>query len=137
MVDRSLSLNEGAITLPNFGVDSWGWRMYAESGYFDAGKKLADYSEGEWEQFLRGPETRVEIKGLNLKYLSLDRESATLSGGEAQRVKMVRHLGSSLSDVTYVFDEPTTGLHPHDVQRVNRLLVALRDKGNLVLRWTA
>jgi excinuclease UvrABC ATPase subunit len=235
MVDRSLSLNEGAITLPNFGVDSWGWRMYAESGKFDPAKKLADYSGDEWEQFLHGAEEKVEIRGLNLKweglvnrfertflskdvetaqphiraaiervatfapcpacggarlgqpalgariegrniaecaamqvddlseflagieapnvapaldalrhtlgslvevglgYLSLDRESATLSGGEAQRVKMVRHLGSSLSDVTYVFDEPTIGLHPHDVQRVNRLLVALRDKGNTVL----
>jgi excinuclease UvrABC ATPase subunit len=209
MVDRSRSLNEGAITLPNFGVDSWQWRMFAESGHFDADKRLADYTDAEWEQFLRGPEERVEIKGLNLKYeglihkfertflskdvetaqphiraaiervatfapcpecggarlnqaalaatiggrniaecaamqvddlarflagidapnvapaldtlrhtldslvevglgyLSLDRESATLSGGEAQRVKMVRHLGSSLSDVTYVFDEPT------------------------------
>ena len=235
MVDRSLSLNEGAITLPNFGVESWGWRMFAESGFFDADKKLSDYSDEEWEQFLRGPESKVEIKGLNLKYeglihkfersflskdvetaqphiraaiervatfaacpecggarlnqaalgsridgrniaecaamqvddlasslagidapavapalealrgtlsslvevglgyLSLDRESATLSGGEAQRVKMVRHLGSSLSDVTYVFDEPTIGLHPHDVQRVNRLLHRLRDKGNTVL----
>jgi excinuclease UvrABC ATPase subunit len=70
---------------------------------------------------------------VGLGYLSLDRESATLSGGEAQRVKMVRHLGSSLSDVTYVFDEPTIGLHPHDVDRVNRLLVGLRDKGNTVL----
>jgi len=235
MVDRSRSLNEGAITLPTFGVDSWGWRMFAESGFFDADKQLADYSEAEWEQFLRGPEVKVEIKGLNLKYeglvhkfertflskdvdtvqphiraaiervatfmacpacggarlnqaalgaridgrniaecaamqvddlaqfladldapsvapalealrgtldslvevglgyLSLDRPSASLSGGEAQRVKMVRHLGSSLSDVTYVFDEPTIGLHPHDIQRVNRLLVALRDKGNTVL----
>jgi excinuclease UvrABC ATPase subunit len=235
MVDRGRSLNEGAITLPNFGVDSWGWRMFAESGYFDADKKLSDYTEAEWDQFLRGPEAKVEIKGLNLKYeglihrfersflskdvetaqphiraaiervatfapcpdcggarlnsaalgakidgrniaecaamqiddltqlvagidspsvapalealrgtldslvevglgyLSLDRESTTLSGGEAQRVKMVRHLGSSLSDVTYVFDEPTVGLHAHDVQRVNRLLVALRDKGNTVL----
>jgi excinuclease UvrABC ATPase subunit len=235
MVDRSRSLNEGAITLPNFGVDSWGWRMYAESGFFDPGKTLADYSDAEWEQFLYGPEQKVEIRGLNLKweglvhrfertflskdvetaqphirraiervatfaacpecggarlnkaalaatidgrniadcaamqvddlarflagidapnvapaldalrhtldslvevglgYLSLDRESTTLSGGEAQRVKMVRHLGSSLSDVTYVFDEPTIGLHPHDTERVNRLLVALRDKGSTVL----
>ena len=235
MVDRTLSLNEGAITLPGFGIDSWQWRMFAETGYFDRDKKLADYSDAEWEQFLRGPETKLEIRGLNLKYeglidkfertflskdletaqphiraaiervatfapcplcdgarlsqaalgakiegsniadcaamqvddlaqflagldapsvapaldalrhtldslveiglgyLSLDRESATLSGGEAQRVKMVRHLGSSLTDVTYVFDEPTIGLHPHDVQRMNRLLVALRDKGNTVL----
>jgi excinuclease UvrABC ATPase subunit len=235
MVDRTKSLNEGAITLPNFGVDSWQWRMYAESGHFDPTKKLADYTEQEWETFLHGEEEKVEIRGLNLKYeglvnrfertflskdvetaqphirraiervatfapcpeckgtrlnraaleatidgrniadcasmqvddladflagleepsvapaldalrhtldslvevglgyLSLDRESPTLSGGEAQRVKMVRHLGSSLSDVTYVFDEPTIGLHPHDVQRVNRLLVALRDKGNTVL----
>ena len=235
MVDRAKSLDEGAITLPNFGVGTWQWRMYAESGHFDPAKRLADYSAEEWEQFLHGPEEKVEIKGLNLKYeglvnrfertflskdvetaqphiraaiervatfapcpecggarlnqaalgaridgrniaecsalqvddlaaflaaidaphvapaldalrhtldslvevglgyLSLDRESATLSGGEAQRVKMVRHLGSSLSDVTYVFDEPTIGLHPHDVQRVNRMLVALRDKGNTVL----
>jgi excinuclease UvrABC ATPase subunit len=235
MVDRGKSLNEGAITLPNFGVDSWQWRMYAESGHFDPDKKLSDYTKAESEQFLHGAEEKVEIRGLNLKYeglvnrfertflskdvetaqphiraaiervatfarcpecdgarlnqaalgamirdrniaecaamqvddlaqflsgieapnvapaldalrhtldslvevglgyLSLDRESATLSGGEAQRVKMVRHLGSSLSDVTYVFDEPTIGLHPHDVQRVNRLLVALRDKGNTVL----
>ncbi len=235
MVDRDKSLAEGAITLPNFGVDSWQWRMYAESGHFDPAKKLADYSEAEWERFLHGAEEKVDIRGLKLTYeglvnrfertflskdvetaqphirraiervatfepcpecggarlnqaalaatidgrniaecaamqvddlaqllagidapnvapaldalrhtldslvevglgyLSLDRESATLSGGEAQRVKMVRHLGSSLSDVTYVFDEPTIGLHPHDVQRVNRLLVALRDKGNTVL----
>jgi excinuclease UvrABC ATPase subunit len=235
MVDRSLSLSEGAITLPNFGVGTWQWRMYAETGYVDPDKKLADYSDEEWERFLNGPEARVEIRGLNLKYegliqkfertflskdvetaqphirraiervatfapcpecggarlnqaalgstidgrniaecaamqvddlaellagieapsvgpalemlrgtlnslvevglgyLSLDRESATLSGGEAQRVKMVRHLGSSLSDVTYGFDEPTIGLHPHDVQRVIRLLRRLRDKGNTVL----
>ncbi len=70
---------------------------------------------------------------IGLGYLSLDRSSGTLSGGEAQRVKMVRHIGSSLTDVTYVFDEPTTGLHPHDVQRTNRMLLELRDKGNSVL----
>ncbi|HEX5995281.1 MAG TPA: ATP-binding cassette domain-containing protein, partial [Jiangellales bacterium] len=70
---------------------------------------------------------------IGLGYLSLDRPSATLSGGEAQRVKMIRHLGSSLTDVTYVFDEPTTGLHPHDIQRMNDLLLRLRDKGNTVL----
>ncbi|MEN3281010.1 MAG: hypothetical protein V7607_2150, partial [Solirubrobacteraceae bacterium] len=70
---------------------------------------------------------------IGLGYLSLDRPSGTLSGGEAQRTKMVRHLGSSLTDVTYVFDEPTIGLHPHDIQRMNALLLALRDTGNTVL----
>ncbi|MEO3978420.1 excinuclease ABC subunit UvrA [Streptomyces sp. CAU 1734] len=70
---------------------------------------------------------------IGLGYLSLDRPSGTLSGGEAQRVKMIRHLGSSLTDTTYVFDEPTTGLHPHDIQRMNNLLLRLRDKGNTVL----
>src|SRR5262249_5285914 len=70
---------------------------------------------------------------IGLGYLALDRPSGTLSGGEAQRVKMIRHLGSSLTDVTYVFDEPTVGLHPHDVQRMNDLLLRLRDKGNTVL----
>ena len=70
---------------------------------------------------------------IGLGYLSLERPSGTLSGGEAQRVKMIRHLGSSLTDVTYVFDEPTTGLHPHDIQRMNGLLLRLRDKGNTVL----
>jgi len=70
---------------------------------------------------------------IGLGYLSLDRSSGTLSGGEAQRTKMIRHLGSSLTDVTYVFDEPTVGLHPHDIERMNRLLLQLRDKGNTVL----
>ncbi len=70
---------------------------------------------------------------IGLGYLSLDRPSGTLSGGEAQRAKMIRHLGSSLTDVTYVFDEPTVGLHPHDIQRMNNLLQRLRDKGNTVL----
>ncbi|WP_433232493.1 ATP-binding cassette domain-containing protein [Actinomadura formosensis] len=75
-------------------------------------------------------ESFVEI---GLGYLSLDRPSGTLSGGEAQRTKMIRHLGSSLTDVTYVFDEPTIGMHPHDIQRMNGLLLRLRDKGNTVL----
>jgi excinuclease UvrABC ATPase subunit len=70
---------------------------------------------------------------IGLGYLSLDRPSGTLSGGEAQRTKMIRHLGSALTDVTYVFDEPTIGLHPHDIERMNQLLVQLRDKGNTVL----
>ncbi|MCA1306267.1 excinuclease ABC subunit UvrA [Microbacterium esteraromaticum] len=70
---------------------------------------------------------------LGLGYLSLERPSGTLSGGEAQRIKLLRHLGSSLTDVTYVFDEPTIGLHPHDIQQMNALLLQLRDKGNTVL----
>ena len=78
-------------------------------------------------------ETLVSFVEIGLGYLSLDRPSGTLSGGEAQRTKMIRHLGSSLTDTTYVFDEPTIGLHPHDVQRMNDLLLRLRDKGNTVL----
>jgi excinuclease UvrABC ATPase subunit len=82
------------------------------------------------EALLQTLESFVEI---GLGYLSLDRPSGTLSGGEAQRTKMIRHLGSSLTDITYVFDEPTIGLHPHDIQRMNELLLQLRDKGNTVL----
>ncbi|MET8825676.1 excinuclease ABC subunit UvrA [Streptomyces sp. NPDC004610] len=77
--------------------------------------------------------TLDSFEEIGLGYLSLERPSGTLSGGEAQRVKMIRHLGSSLTDVTYVFDEPTIGLHPHDIQRMNDLLLRLRDKGNTVL----
>ncbi|GAB1514457.1 ATP-binding cassette domain-containing protein [Actinophytocola sp. KF-1] len=235
LVDRELSLKEGAITVPNFAVDSWYWQSMAHSGFVDPDKKLADYTEQEWQDFLYRPATKMKFGGINtnyeglvvkvqrlflskdkeavqphirafidravtfstcpdcdgtrlneaarssriqgkniadccamqisdlagfvrgldapsvapllttlgetldslveigLGYLSLDRESGTLSGGEAQRVKMVRHLGSSLTDVTYVFDEPTVGLHPHDIQRMNDLLLRLRDKGNTVL----
>ena len=96
-----------------------------------------------WTRALKAPSVAPLVKGLRhlldsfveigLGYLSLDRPAGTLSGGEAQRTKMIRHLGSSLTDVTYVFDEPTTGLHPHDVQRMNDLLLRLRDKGNTVL----
>jgi excinuclease UvrABC ATPase subunit len=78
-------------------------------------------------------ETLESFVEIGLGYLSLDRPTATLSGGEAQRVKMIRQLGASLTDVTYVFDEPTTGLHPHDIQQMNDLLLRLRDKGNTVL----
>ena len=78
-------------------------------------------------------ETLDSFVEIGLGYLSLDRPSGTLSGGEAQRTKMIRHLGSSLTDVTYVFDEPTIGLHPHDIARMNDLLLRLRDKGNTVL----
>ncbi|MEV1289502.1 excinuclease ABC subunit UvrA [Micromonospora sp. NPDC049679] len=235
LVDVELSLNEGAITVPNFTPDSWYWKGLADSGLFDPDVKLKDYTPTQWEDFLHKPATKMKIGGMNttyeglvvkvqrlflskdresmqphirafvdravtfttcgacggarlnaaalastidgrniaecaamqisdlagfvqriedpsigpllaalrntldslveigLGYLSLDRESATLSGGEAQRVKMVRHLGSSLTDVTYVFDEPTVGLHPHDIQRMNNLLLRLRDKGNTVL----
>lgn len=97
----------------------------------------------EWVRGLDEPSVAPLLKGLRhlldsfaeigLGYLSLDRPAGTLSGGEAQRTKMIRHLGSSLTDVTYVFDEPTTGLHPHDIQRMNKLLLQLRDKGNTVL----
>lgn len=96
-----------------------------------------------WIRGLDRPEAKplLEALGANLDafvtlglgYLSLERPSGTLSGGEAQRIKMLRHLGSSLTDVTYVFDEPTIGLHPHDIQRMNTLLLRLRDKGNTVL----
>ena len=97
----------------------------------------------EWVGGLKEPSVAPLLEGLRhtldsfveigLGYLSLDRRSGTLSGGEAQRTKMIRHLGSSLTDVTYVFDEPTIGLHPHDIQRMNDLLLRLRDKGNTVL----
>ena len=235
LVDRDLSLNEGAITFPNFQVGTWYHRIFVESGFFDPDKPLRDFTDAEWERFLHGPEAKVKtelvtltyegvidkvkrmylvkdldslqagmraavervatfapcpacegtrlnatarssliegrniadcaamqvsdlsafIRGLDapsirpmiehlggvidnlveigLGYLSLDRESSTLSGGEAQRTKMVRHLGSPLTDVTYVFDEPTIGLHPHDVQQMNGLLTRLRDKGNTIL----
>jgi excinuclease UvrABC ATPase subunit len=99
---------------------------------------LADWVRGLDEPSV-GPllaalqQTLESFPQIGLGYLSLDRPSGTLSGGEAQRVKMIRHLGSSLTDITYVFDEPTTGLHPHDVQRMNELLMQLRDKGNTVL----
>ncbi len=235
LVDRDRSLNEGAVTVPNFAVGNWYWKVLAESGFVDPDAKLRDYTEQQWEDFLYKPATKVMSSGLNttyeglvvkvqrlylnkdkeslqphirafvdravtfstcracegtrlapaalssriagrniaecsamqisdlaafvreiddpsvapvlaalrdilealveigLGYLSLDRESTSLSGGESQRVKMVRHLGSSLTDVTYVFDEPTVGLHPHDIRRMNDLLLQLRDKGNTVL----
>ncbi|OLF08039.1 daunorubicin resistance protein DrrC [Actinophytocola xinjiangensis] len=235
LVDRNLSLNEGAITVPNFTVGSWYWKGMADSGFYDPDKKLREFTDQEWDDFLYKPSTKVRLAEMNttyeglvvkvkrlylskdresmqahirafvdravtfkvcdacggarlneaalssriagrniaecsamqisdlaefvrgltdesvaplvatlretleslveigLGYLSLDRESGTLSGGEAQRVKMVRHLGSSLTDVTYVFDEPTVGLHPHDIARMNDLLTRLRDKGNTVL----
>ena len=113
------------------------------------GKNIADLCQmqisdlAEWMRDLDEPGVAPLVAGLQhlldsfadigLGYLSLDRPAGTLSGGEAQRTKMIRHLGSSLTDVTYVFDEPTIGLHPHDIERMNNLLVQLRDKGNTVL----
>ena len=113
------------------------------------GVSIADVSAmeirdvAEWVKGLDEPSVAPLLTGLRetldsfvdigLGYLSLNRPSGTLSGGEAQRTKMIRHLGSSLTDVTYVFDEPTIGLHPHDIQRMNDLLLQLRDKGNTVL----
>ncbi|MCU1515943.1 MAG: daunorubicin resistance protein DrrC [Pseudarthrobacter sp.] len=113
------------------------------------GKNIADLCEmqisdlAEWVRELDEPSVAPLLNGLQhlldsfaeigLGYLSLDRPAGTLSGGEAQRTKMIRHLGSSLTDVTYVFDEPTIGLHPHDIERMNQLLLQLRDKGNTVL----
>jgi excinuclease UvrABC ATPase subunit len=113
------------------------------------GKNIADLCRMQisdlaaWVRELDEPSVAPLLKGLRhlldsfdeigLGYLSLDRPAGTLSGGEAQRTKMIRHLGSSLTDVTYVFDEPTIGLHPHDIQRMNNLLLQLRDKGNTVL----
>ncbi|MGC4790315.1 ATP-binding cassette domain-containing protein [Micromonospora sp. DT178] len=113
------------------------------------GKSIADVCAmqisdlAEWVRDLDEPSVAPLLKGLQhlldsftqigLGYLSLDRPSGTLSGGEAQRTKMIRHLGSSLTDLTYVFDEPTIGLHPHDIERMNTLLLQLRNKGNTVL----
>jgi excinuclease ABC A subunit len=113
------------------------------------GKNIADLCSmqisdlADWIRKLDEPSVGPLLTGLQhlldsfaeigLGYLSLDRPSGTLSGGEAQRTKMIRHLGSSLTDVTYVFDEPTIGLHPHDIERMNKLLLQLRDKGNTVL----
>jgi excinuclease UvrABC ATPase subunit len=113
------------------------------------GKNIAELCEmqitdlAEWIRGLNEPSVAPLLKGLQhlldsfaeigLGYLSLNRPAGTLSGGEAQRTRMIRHLGSSLADVTYVFDEPSIGLHPHDIERMNRLLLQLRDKGNTVV----
>ncbi|WP_431970035.1 ATP-binding cassette domain-containing protein [Nocardia sp. bgisy134] len=239
LVDRGKSLNEGAILLPGYGVGSGDWQLYGNSGRFDLDKKLADYTEAEYQDFLYGSGGKVELtfaKGtwkadyeglaakftrtrlqrdtstlsektreqmqkfltegvcstcrgarlnaaalatkigdrniadwsgmqitdlmavldeitdpaalgladairtalrrvadIGLGYLSLDRPTSTLSGGEGQRLKMIKHLSSTLIGMTYIFDEPSVGLHPRDVGRLNDLLKALRDKGNTVL----
>ena len=235
LYDETLSLNQGAITVPGYTADGWATRMYSESGFFDADKPIGTYTKAELNDFLYKEPVKVRINGINLTYeglvpkiqksmlskdvealqphirafveravtfsacpecggtrlneaarsskvnglsiadacamqisdlaewvrglsepsvgplltslgesldafvemglgyLSLDRPSGTLSGGEAQRTRMIRHLGSPLTDITYVFDEPTIGLHAHDVERMNALLQRLRDKGNTVL----
>ncbi|MCL2388384.1 MAG: excinuclease ABC subunit UvrA, partial [Defluviitaleaceae bacterium] len=236
-IDMSKSLNEGALILPAHGVGTWHWKFYAHSKFFDCDKKIADYTEDEYnklvyakpeiihleqlqdmnttyeglvERFerthIRGggeksektqkkmsaftktekcnvcggkrysqevlackigdyniadftamqvdelinvvgginaPEVATVIKNLTqrlhdlinigLDYVSLNRETATLSGGESQRVKMVKNLSSSLSDMLYIFDEPSIGLHTRDVHRLNEILIKLRDKGNTVI----
>ena len=235
LYDDSLSLNEGALTIPGYSMDGWYGRIFRGCGYFDPDKPIRKYTKRELDALLYKEPTRIKVEGINLTYsglipaiqksflskdresmqphvrafvdraitftvcpdcdgtrlskearsskirdrniadlcamqisdladwvreleepsvapllealgdtldsfvdiglgyLSLDRPAGTLSGGEAQRTKMIRHLGSSLTDVTYVFDEPTIGLHPHDIQRMNGLLLQLRDKGNTVL----
>jgi excinuclease UvrABC ATPase subunit len=235
LYEDSLSINEGAITIPGYSMDGWYGRIFRGCGFFDPDKPIRKYTKKELHDLLYKEPTKIKVDNINLTYeglipkiqksflskdvdaiqphirafvdravmfalcpecggtrlseaarsskirgisiadacamqindlaawvrgldepslapllaalretlasfveiglgyLSLDRPSGTLSGGEAQRVKMIGHLGSSLTDVTYVFDEPTTGLHPHDIQRMNDLLLRLRDKGNTVL----
>ena len=239
VVDLSKSLNDGAILLPDYGVDKWEWNILIQTGFYDSSKKLSDYSEEDLEQLLYGKAQKIKMdfagKAMNitvegvvekftnkyikrdlktmsertqkavapfisegpcpscngarlsqaalnckindlniaemssmevgklirivkeiddpvatpvissligrlqhlvdigLDYLTLNRETDTLSGGESQRVKMVKHLSGSLVDVTYIFDEPSVGLHPRDVHRLNELLEKLRDKGNTVI----
>ena len=238
-LDKSKSLNEGAILFPEYTVDSWYWSQLISSGLFDPDKKLSKYSEEEMEALLHSKPMKIKTKvgakdfnmtfegivarftnkyikrdlktmsertqksvepfmtmgpcsmckgarlsqetlkckingyniadltsmeipelievvkkikdpvaepmvkallerlqhlvDIGLEYLSLSRETDTLSGGESQRVKIVKHLGSSLTDVMYIFDEPSVGLHPRDVHRMNELLQKLRDKGNTVI----
>jgi excinuclease UvrABC ATPase subunit len=235
LYDDSLSLTEGALTIPGYSMDGWYGRIFKGCGFFDPDKPIRKFTKKELHDLLHKEPTKIKVEGINLTYeglipriqksmlskdvdslqphirafveravtfatcpgcggtrlseaarsskikkiniadacamqisdlagwvrgldepsvaplvaslretldsfveiglgyLSLDRPSGTLSGGEAQRTKMIRHLGSSLTDVTYVFDEPTIGLHPHDIQRMNELLLQLRDKGNTVL----
>lgn len=235
LYDDSLSLNEGALTIPGYSMEGWYGRIFRGCGYFDPDKPIRKFTKKEMHDLLYREPTKIKVEGINLTYaglipgiqksflskdveamqphirafveravtfttcpecdgtrlskealsskikgkniadvcsmqisdladwvkgldepsvtplltglqhlldsfaeiglgyLSLDRPSGTLSGGESQRTRMIRHLGSSLTDVTYVFDEPTIGLHPHDIQRMNDLLLQLRDKGNTVL----
>src|SRR5688572_17603318 len=235
LYDDSLSLNQGALTIPGYSMEGWYGRIFRGCGFFDPNKPIEKFTKKELHDLLYKEPTKIKVEGINLTYeglipriqksilskdvealqphirafvdravtfttcpecdgtrlskearsskikgkniadvcamqisdladwvraldepsvaplltglqhlldsfaeiglgyLSLERPSGTLSGGEAQRTKMIRHLGSSLTDVTYVFDEPTIGMHPHDIQRMNALLLQLRDKGNTVL----
>lgn len=235
LYDESLTINEGALTIPGWSMEGWQGRILRGCGYFDCDKPIKKFTKRELQDLLHREPTKIKVDGINLTYagliptiqksflakdvdamqphirafveravvftacpecqgtrlgpearssrigelniadacamqisdlaswvreldepsvapllgalgetldsfveiglgyLSLDRPSGTLSGGEAQRTKMIRHLGSSLTDVTYVFDEPTIGLHPHDIDQMNGLLRRLRDKGNTVL----
>lgn len=235
LVDRTKTLNEGAITVPGYRPGGWLVNLFVDAGGLDGDKKLLDYTEDELHELLHREAVTVPVNGINIRYegllprarrtilskdkhvvkpnlrafierahiedvcpqchgtrlnsaalsaringkniaecssmpaselrefieaiteptvatlirsptqslnsliaiglgyLTLDRSSGSLSGGEAQRIKMVRHLGAGLTDLVYVFDEPTAGLHPHDIRRMNDLLVRLRDSGNTVL----
>lgn len=118
-LDEAKTLNGGAIIAP---------------GFSDLKEFLDGITDARVKPALDALKNIINaMVEVGLGYLSLSRESGTLSGGEAQRVKMIRHLGSPLTDVTYVFDEPTAGLHPHDIGRMNNLLLKIRDKGNTVL----
>ena len=142
LVDRDLSLNEGAITFPNFNVGSWYWKIFAESCFFDVDKPLRDYTDAAWEQLLHGPESKVKLTEFTLTYeglvdkfrslyavKDLDSMQPTLRAAVERVATSMQCPGCG----TYVFDEPMIGLHPHDVQNMNDLLLRLRDKGNTVL----
>nr|WP_269212657.1 excinuclease ABC subunit UvrA [Schaalia sp. lx-100] len=235
IINKELSLEEGAILVPGYKVGGWAVRQFSESGFFPSDKPVSTFTKQQMETLLYSDPKKIEIAGIRmtyeglipkirksilskdiealqpymrafvertatfslcpqcegtrltqaarssyiqdksiadlsameirdlaqwiaaidddaiqpllenvalvlqsmlrvgLGYLSLNRATSTLSGGEAQRIRMVRHLGSALSDVTYIFDEPTSGLHPHDVEQIHQLLMELRDKGNTVL----
>lgn len=162
LVDETLTLNDGAIMYPGMKVGSWMWRAYAESGLYPADVPVKEFTE-EQKRDLYETETKVKVGGINMSYMGLvtrlktnvlskpveslqkhmrafvERAVVFIDCPEchgtrlAQHARMVRHIGSALTDVTYVFDEPTAGLHPHDVTRMNELLLQLRDKGNTVL----
>ena len=111
-LDPEKSWNEGMADLPAFHIGNWYWKQYAEANIFPLDKKWKDFTETERNHLLYGADT---------------------PGGEAQRVKLVRYMGSSLTGMTYIFDEPSTGMHPRDVYRMTNLLKSLRDRGNTVL----